>query len=197
MVAKGHDFPNITLVGIVCADLSLSFPDFRATERTFQLLAQVAGRAGRGTAPGRVILQTYNPDHFSILAAKDQDFRAFYQQEIGSRETLSYPPLARMIQLRISGRDRDKTSRHAQDIGDLCNTLKQRNKSLFRSVGVLGPIEAFLPRLADQHRWQVILKGPQVNALHGFARKLLFGHRSVLGNRSVMVAVDVDPFSMM
>ena len=197
MVAKGHDFPNITLVGIVCADLSLSFPDFRATERTFQLLAQVAGRAGRGTAPGRVILQTYNPDHFSILAAKDQDFRAFYQQEIRSRETLSYPPLARMIQLRISGRDRDKTSRHAQDIGDLCNTLKQRNKSLFRSVGVLGPIEAFLPRLADQHRWQVILKGPQVNALHGFARKLLFGHRSVLGNRSVMVAVDVDPFSMM
>ena len=80
MVAKGHDFPNITLVGIICADLSLSFPDFRAGERTFQLLAQVAGRAGRGDRPGKVILQTYNPDHFCIDAARGQDFLSFYNK---------------------------------------------------------------------------------------------------------------------
>ena len=92
MVAKGHDFPNITLVGIICADLSLSFPDFRAGERTFQLLAQVAGRAGRGDRPGRVVLQTYNPDHFSIAAARQQDFMAFYRHEIGFRKALNYPP---------------------------------------------------------------------------------------------------------
>jgi primosomal protein N' (replication factor Y) len=104
MVAKGHDFPNITLVGIICADHSLSFPDFRAGERTFQLLAQVAGRAGRGSFPGRVILQTYNPDHFSIMAARDQDFNSFYHQEINFRKALNYPPFSRMIQLKISGK---------------------------------------------------------------------------------------------
>ena len=105
MVAKGHDFPGITLVGILCADLSLSFPDFRAGEHTFQLLAQVAGRAGRGERPGRVILQTYNPEHFSIRTARDQDYDAFYEQEIEFRRALGYPPVTRLIQLRISAQD--------------------------------------------------------------------------------------------
>ncbi|MGD8958214.1 MAG: primosomal protein N', partial [Desulfobacteraceae bacterium] len=103
MVAKGHDFPNITLVGIICADMSLSFPDFRAGEQTFQILAQVAGRAGRGGAAGRVILQTYTPGHFSIVAARQQDFDLFYRKEIGHRRALNYPPFARLVQLRISG----------------------------------------------------------------------------------------------
>ena len=126
MVAKGHDFPNITLVGIICADLSLSFPDFRAGERTFQLLAQVSGRAGRGNRPGRVILQTYNPEHFSIAAAGQQDFIAFYRQEIGYRKALNYPPFSRMIQLKISGRGAQLTENHARQLGDLCRALKIR-----------------------------------------------------------------------
>lgn len=197
MVAQGHDFPNITLVGIICADLSLSFPDFRATERTFQLLAQVSGRAGRGSTPGRVILQTYNPNHFSILSAKDQDFKAFYCEEIRFRKTLNYPPFSRMIQFKISGKDKKKTGQHARDIGDLCLMLKERHKSFSRSVEVLGPIEAFLPRIANQYRWQIILKGLQTNSLHRFTRQLLFENTSILNNRSVMVAVDVDPFFMM
>lgn len=92
MLAKGHDFPSITLVGVICADLSLSLPDFRASERTFQLLAQVAGRAGRGKEPGRVIMQTYNPDHFTIEASRKQDFLEFFNQESPFRKALMYPP---------------------------------------------------------------------------------------------------------
>ncbi|MBW2573909.1 MAG: primosomal protein N', partial [Deltaproteobacteria bacterium] len=156
MVAKGHDFPNITLVGIICADLSLNFPDFRAGERTFQLLAQVAGRAGRGAVPGRVILQTYNPNHFAVLSATKQDFQTFYNQEISFRKSLNYPPFARMVQLKISGKDKDKTRRHAQDIGDLCDTLKNNNHSFLKSVEILGPIEASLPRIAKRYRWQIL-----------------------------------------
>ena len=124
MVAKGHDFPGITLVGIVCADLSLSFPDFRAGERTFQLLTQVAGRAGRGTIPGRVVMQTYNPDHFSILAAMNHDFKAFYDAEITFRKALNYPPLSRMIQLKLSGKDKEEIGNLACDLGKLAGTHK-------------------------------------------------------------------------
>jgi len=116
MVAKGHDFPNITLVGVVCADLSLNVPDFRAGERTFQLLAQVAGRAGRGQQPGRVILQTYNPSHFGIQTARAQDFEAFYHREIGFRRQLHYPPFSRLALLTVSGVDRQQTIDHAGQV---------------------------------------------------------------------------------
>jgi primosomal protein N' (replication factor Y) len=132
MVAKGHDFPNITLVGIICADLSLSFPDFRAGERTFQLLAQVAGRAGRGDRPGRVILQTYNPEHFSISAAREQDFISFYHQEIGFRKALNYPPFSRIIQFKISGKDPEKTKSHSRLLGELCRALKKRMPTIIK-----------------------------------------------------------------
>ncbi|MBL0713069.1 MAG: primosomal protein N', partial [Desulfosarcina sp.] len=116
MVAKGHDFPNITLVGVVCADSTLNFPDFRSGERTFQLLAQVAGRAGRGQRPGRVMLQTYTPDHFIITAARRQNFARFYADEIKFRRELVYPPFCRMIQLLSAGRDRARAAQTARDL---------------------------------------------------------------------------------
>jgi primosomal protein N' (replication factor Y) len=197
MVAKGHDFPKITLVGIICADLSLSFPDFRAEERTFQLLAQVSGRAGRGDSPGRVILQTYNPDHFSIKASKAQDFKAFYKKEIEYRRALSYPPFARIIQLKISGRDMRKTREHAQVLGDLCLKLQNRDKTFKAYVEILGPVEAPLHRIAREYRWQLLLKSRRVNFLHRFVRQLLFENQKIFHNRMVKVAVDVDPFFLM
>jgi primosomal protein N' (replication factor Y) len=197
MVAKGHDFPNITLVGIICADLSLSFPDFRAGERTFQLLAQVSGRAGRGDLPGRVILQTYNPDHFSIAAAKDQDFKNFYKNEIGFRKALNYPPFSRMIQFKISGTDKTKTGEHARAIGDLCFKLQRSNVSFSNFVEILGPLEAPLPRIAKKYRWQILLKGLRVHLLHQFVRRLLFENPAHFNHRFIKVAVDVDPFFMM
>jgi primosomal protein N' (replication factor Y) len=197
MIAKGHDFPNITLVGIVCADLSLNFPDFRAGERTFQLLAQVAGRAGRGSVPGRVILQTFNPDHFSILSATKQDFLSFFNSEIDARKSLNYPPFSRMVQLKISGKDKKKTQQHAHIVGDLCHFLKQSNRSFFKPIEVLGPIEAPLPKIAKQYRWQIILKGVTVRPLHKFLHTLWFKNRKQISNRHVKVVVDVDPLFMM
>lgn len=196
MVAKGHDFPNITLVGIICADLSLNFPDFRAGERTFQLLAQVSGRAGRGTVPGRVILQTYNPDHFSIEAAKNQEIKAFYNKEIIFRKALNYPPFSRIILLKISGKDSGKTKRYAMDVGDLCNTLK-KNNSFLKTVEILGPITASIPRIAKHFRWQILLKGINAKHLHLFVHQLLFKNRETISSRDVKMVVDVDPFFMM
>jgi primosomal protein N' (replication factor Y) len=197
MIAKGHDFPMITLVGIICADLSLNFPDFRAGERTFQLLAQVSGRAGRGTSPGRVILQTYNPDHFSIMAAKDQDFHSFYTQELSFRNALNYPPFSRMIQLKISGKDKFETRDQAAHLGDLCRTLKTANPSLYSSIEIMGPIEASLAKIAKRYRWQILLKGMHVKALHKFIGQLLSHHPTMFNNYRVRVVIDVDPITIM
>ena len=197
MVAKGHDFPNITLVGIICADLSLNFPDFRAGERTFQLLAQVAGRAGRGAVPGRVILQTYNPNHFSILSATRQDFQPFYNAEIGFRECLRYPPFSRVAQIKISGKDKVRTRQHAQTVGDLCAELKKRNRSLSRSLEILGPVEAPLYRIAGKYRWQILLKGLEVQSLHRFLHNLWLENKGKVSRRDVTVVLDVDPVFMM
>lgn len=196
MVAKGHDYPNITLVGIICADLSLNFPDFRAAERTFQLLAQVAGRAGRGSVPGNVILQTYNPNHSSILFATAQDFQAFYNDEIGFRENLNYPPFSRMVQLKISGKNKEKTQDHAQVLGDLCFDLKRNDRSFMRSLEILGPIEASIPKIAKHYRWQILLKGQNVKPLHRFLHKIWFENRATIHKPGVKVVLDVDPFFM-
>jgi primosomal protein N' (replication factor Y) len=197
MVAKGHDFPNITLVGIICADLSLSFPDFRACERTFQLLAQVAGRAGRGEKPGSVILQTYNPDHFSIATARQQDFIEFYRQEINFRKALNYPPYSRMIQIKISGKDPQETESHARLLGDLCHGLKTHHCDNYQHVEIMGPIEASLTRIAGRYRWQVLLKGLNATALHQFINQLMSENPKVFARQPIQVTIDVDPYFMM
>ncbi|MBR9987707.1 MAG: primosomal protein N' [Desulfosarcina sp.] len=197
MVAKGHDFPGITLVGVVCADLTLNFPDFRAGERTFQLLAQVAGRAGRGDRPGRVILQTYNPNHFSILAAKDQDFKAFFDQEIGFRKALGYPPFSRMIAVRISGKDSKQAAAHARALGENCRKLLTADGPYCGRIQVMGPIEAPLSRIAKHHRWQILVKSQHTAMLHRFAYELILDHRAAPAGRQVKVTVDVDPFFLM
>jgi primosomal protein N' (replication factor Y) (superfamily II helicase) len=196
MVAKGHDFPNITLVGIVCADLSLSFPDFRASVRTFQLLAQVAGRAGRGDAPGKVILQTYNPDHFSIMAAQKQDFEAFYTQDIVFRKSLKYPPFSRMVQFKITGKDPALARTHALLLGQAVRELK-KDPLYDASLIVLGPIESPLSKVARQYRWQILLKGFSAKSLHGFINRLLNDRPELFHNRQVHVGVDVDPYFLM
>lgn len=197
MVAKGHDFPNITLVGIICADLTLSFPDFRAGERTFQLLAQVAGRAGRGQAPGLVILQTYNPGHFSIQTAKEQDFKKFYAAEIGFRKALGFPPYQRLIQIRISSQDKEIARAQACALSRCCCDLVKTDTSFSKSVTVLGPIEAPLTKIANRYRWQLLLKGQSTQTLHRFVRALLFEKSGFKKNSRVKLTIDVDPFFMM
>lgn len=184
MVTKGHDFPGITLVGIICADLSLSFPDFRAGERTFQLLAQVAGRAGRGETPGRVILQTYNPGHFSIQCAQNQDFQAFYREEIGFRKTLAYPPFSRMVQIKISSKNRQKGNQQAQRIGKQARNLIGTDPLFKKNILIFGPLESPLTRIAARYRWQLLLKGMHLSPLRDFVQRLLFDLRSDGPDRS-------------
>jgi len=197
MVAKGHDFPGITLVGIICADLTLNFPDFRSGERTFQLLAQVAGRAGRGDRPGTVVLQTFNPDHFSIQAARQQDFKSFFDAEIGFRKALGYPPFTRMIALRISGRDQQKTADHANVLGQKCRELLSSGKPYRGQIKVMGPIEAPLPRIARRHRWQLLVSSSSNTTLHRFVHELIFGDCAAPPAGRVKVAIDVDPLYLM
>lgn len=197
MVAKGHDYPAITLVGVVCADLSLSFPDFRAGERTFQLLAQVAGRAGRGEHPGQVILQTYNPDHFSIAAAQRQDVKAFYENEIGFRRALNYPPFSRLMLLKLSGKNKSRTQAWAELLAGHCHRLKGQSGQVFNTIEILGPIESSLARIAGRFRWQILVKCTSAGTLHTFIGRLMAAHAQVFANRHVRVAIDVDPYSMM
>lgn len=197
MVAKGHHYPNITLVGILCADLSLNFPDFRSGERTFQLLAQVAGRAGRGSRGGRVILQTLNPEHFCVVTARDQDYPAFYDHEIRYRRDLRYPPYCRLIQILVAGKDRDQTARYAQNLGEICRALQSERKTYQKEIELLGPVAAPLTRIRKAYRWQLLLKGLRVEPLHALTRALRTRMEREISKAAVKVVVDVDPMDML
>ncbi|MGD9974284.1 MAG: primosomal protein N' [Desulfatirhabdiaceae bacterium] len=194
MITKGHDFPNITLVGVISADQSLNFPDFRASERTFQLLSQVSGRAGRGERPGRVILQSYAPEHFSVQSAIHQDFDGFYRQELAFRNALKYPPFSRLIQIIVSGRDPEETRRHARELG---GGLEKIQKGGFEDIEILGPVEAFLPKLEKRYRYQILLKAVNMKSLHQFIHQTRSSCPQLFQARQVHVAIDVDPVFMM
>lgn len=190
MITKGHDFPNVTLVGVVSADMSLNVPDFRAAERTFQLLTQVSGRGGRGTSPGTVIIQTVSPDDFSIRYARHHDYTGFYGEEIEHRRALSYPPFSRMIAFHITGRDAATAARSATATGRRARDIV-KNKNA--AIDILGPAESPLSKIRGAYRWQVILKGPDSNALHEVAHELLASHTRGDGT----LTVDVDPVNFM
>ena len=195
MLAKGHDFPSITLVGVICADLSLSLPDFRAGERTFQLLAQVAGRAGRGKTEGKVIMQTYNPDHFIIQAARQQDFLEFFQNEAPFRKALMYPPFSRMIQVKISGNNALKVQNFAKSVAQVLEILidKEKQKNL---IQVLGPIEAPIQKIASRFRWQILVKSFSSKTLNHLMTSMM-NHSKINPKTGVRMIVDVDPYSLM
>ena len=157
MVAKGLDVPNVALVGVVLADIGLHVPDFRAGERTFGLLCQVAGRAGRGDAPGRVFVQTYNPGHYAILAGTRQDYSEMYQQEIETRRQLGYPPFNQLAHIVYQNSDAEAVQRQAIAIVD---ELKRRSAAQGRTdIEVSGPAPGLPPRLRGRHRWRLLLRG--------------------------------------
>lgn len=196
MLAKGHDFPSITLVGIVCADLALNLPDFRAGERTFQLLAQVAGRAGRGQTPGRVVMQTYNPDHFIIDASRNQDFEQFFLNEIPFRKALMYPPFTRMIQLKISGNSLEKAKAFAEKAGSILNRLTSQKENMTYPVQILGPIEAAISRISARFRWQILVKSPSSELINRLV-KIMMSHPDIMSKSGIRITVDVDPYFLM
>ncbi|HEX6541548.1 MAG TPA: primosomal protein N' [Ktedonobacterales bacterium] len=184
MIAKGLDLPAVTLVGVVSADIALFLPDFRASERTFQLLTQVAGRAGRGAQAGRALIQTFNPDHFCIQSAARHDYAGFVGAEVAARQRYGYPPFRRFMKCTFTHRDRHTAQMEATALADRLERLL-RELDLVES-DLVGPAPAFLERLRGAYRWQVIVRGPELRPLlHALA------HEDVPRGWSI----DIDPAS--
>lgn len=195
MIAKGLHLPGVTLVGVISADQILGFPDYRSGERAFQLLTQVAGRAGRGSVAGEVIIQTYNPEHYSLRCAQKHDFKGFYRQEMLFRKTLNYPPLSRMINIRCEGESRASVARQAERMGEIARELCSP-KNFGDRVTVLGPAQSPWEKLKNRYRFQLLLRSTDLNALRSFCSQLLESSEKACP-RDVRVIVDVDPFFLM
>jgi primosomal protein N' (replication factor Y) (superfamily II helicase) len=188
MITKGLDFHNVTLVAVILADLSLNLPDFRSAERTFQLLTQAAGRAGRGERPGRVLIQTYAPHHYSVRAARDQDYARFIRREMELRRELMYPPFARLALVRIEGAEAGDVSDDATKIAALLTSSTK-----LENVRVLGPAPAPIERINKRYRWQVLIKAGERSVL----RAALSQIASYRTRKDVRVSIDIDPINML
>jgi primosomal protein N' (replication factor Y) len=197
MIAKGHDLPGVTLVGVVSADSSLNFPDFRAGERTFQLLTQVAGRAGRGDIAGEVIIQTFNPRHYTIEASQKHDFSRFYGEEVKFRRELNYPPFSRLINFRMEGTSRKKTADFADRLGSLAHSLLRKEGGCRDGIDLLGPAPAPWEKMKGKYRFQMVAKGSSLKMLRGFAAQLINRLADMARTGGVSFSVDVDPVSLL
>jgi len=186
MIAKGLDFPRVTLVGVVNADVSLNLPDFRASERTFNLLTQVAGRAGRGAAGGEVIVQTYAPEHYAILCASKHDYEKFYREEIKSRKELSFPPFTHVIRLTMRSRSEKRAI-------EASNNLKKFLEKNLRDINLTGPAPSPISKVRGYFRWNIFLKAKNRSTMCEGLSKALEKYSKPHG---VLLAVDVDPISI-
>jgi primosomal protein N' (replication factor Y) len=190
MIAKGLDFPNVTLVGVVDADTGLYLPDFRAAERTFQLLAQVAGRAGRGPKGGRVIVQTRHPQHHALVWSARHDVEGFLREELELRRSPPYPPEVHLVNLVVSGGDEALTASRTAELADWCNALVTRHAL---DVSVLGPAPCPLARIKDRWRWHVLLKGQQ----EVLGRIVRYAARRMPRAGKTRIVIDRDPVSLL
>jgi primosomal protein N' (replication factor Y) len=197
MITKGFDFPAVTLVGVVASDLSLGFPDFRAAERTFHLLSQVAGRAGRGEKPGRVIIQTFNPSHYALAAAVGNDYDTFLQKEIKLRSSLGYPPFRYMAILRLQGNRKKDTAVIAAELSDSIRRSSACQGSERGELKVLGPVEAPLSKLKGKYRFQIMIKASHPFIIQGLIRRVLASVKAELSRNGVECIVDMDPYQML
>ncbi|MBK9293806.1 MAG: primosomal protein N' [Oligoflexia bacterium] len=191
MIAKGHDFPNLTLVGGLMADIGLHFPDFRSSEKTFQLLTQVAGRAGRHQKKGVVYIQTYLPEHPSITYAKEHDFIGFAAEELKSRKELNYPPFGKVAIIRVQATEFKKAQNSAAKAKNEIEKIKNLNP-LYTNIQVLGPTEASVLKLKNKFRLQLLVKAPQPKELNIFLQHFL-NHTQSWAPPGVTLSVDVDP----
>lgn len=189
MIAKGLDFPKVTLVGVLAADMSIFTSDFRSGERTFQLLTQVAGRAGRSTLPGEVIIQTYSPDHYSVQASLYQDYHKFYHQEISFREAMEYPPFTNMASFLIQGNDEKMLIQSAHDFGRMLNHYGKD-----RGFTVIGPAPATISKLNNTYRWCIIVKHKEYDRLKNFVLYCVDKHCQY--NKEVHIGFDLNPLMM-
>ena len=184
LITKGHDFPNVTLVGAILADLSLNLPDFRAGERTFQLLTQVAGRAGRAEKPGEVFIQTYNPRHHSLLCARDHDAKRYLEVELKQRKVLKVPPYWSMVLILCSSPSEKRAE-------TLASTVRGRIKKIPQNVTIIGPLESPLKKLRNRFRWQVLLKAPEISVLKSLLNEMM--QEPIKVQKDELLQIDVDP----
>ena len=195
MITKGLDFPDVTLVGVVSADMGLDLPDFRSKERTFQLLTQVAGRAGRGDKEGEVVVQTYYPEDRTIKLAASHDFEEFYKTELEQRQELGYPPFNHLILLDFSGRTLKAVTDGARRFAS--RLVRKAKSQAHKGIEILGPAPAPLPKIRNQFRWQLLMKTKSIIATAGMIRNLLEEERTSKQKPAVRITVDVDPVDML
>ncbi len=195
MITKGHDFPHVTLVGVINADTSLQISDFRSGETTAQLLMQVAGRAGRGEKSGRVVLQTYNPHHYVIQAAATLDYGHFCEHELESRRALQYPPFTRMARLLVTGPNLDVTAQAAAELGRIGRAAKEALESQGIPLAILGPAPAPIQKLKKRYRYNLYVKAWKADDLQTAVERILEKATRHTAMTSVQIAVDRDPVS--
>ncbi|MBP1968152.1 primosomal protein N' (replication factor Y) [Virgibacillus natechei] len=191
MIAKGLDFENVTLVGVLTADSMLHLPDFRSSEKTFQLLTQVSGRAGRHELTGEVIVQTYTPDHYSIELASNYDFTQFYKKEMGMRKTFQYPPYVFLVLLTVTHQNKVKVAQVTQRIVQLLL------KSVKDETTVLGPTPSSIPRMKDRYRYQCMIKYRNEPQLRDYINKILDQYAEEMRKEDLVIKVDMQPYHLM
>ncbi|UNC92787.1 primosomal protein N' [Candidatus Contubernalis alkaliaceticus] len=192
MIAKGFDFPRVTLVGVILADTALNLPDFRAGERTFQLLTQVAGRTGRSSLGGKVIVQTFNPEHYSIMAAKKHDYQAFYQEELRLREQFQYPPYNQLVRVGFSSVSENNLSQKA---GEFKGMLMESLKGI--KAEVLGPCPCPLSKIRGRYRWHLVIKSKDFSGIHRASRQVWEEFYKGSRNKDFRVILDINPINML
>ena len=194
MIAKGHDFPNVTLVGVILADVAFHLPDFRAPERAFQLLTQVAGRSGRGAHLGRVMIQTFQPQHYSTLFAKEHDYEGFYKTELEIRRELFYPPFSKLVHFKISDENAKKALDKMKILAAVCKKITEEDKAL-AYLQFLGPSVAPMAKINNKFRFHLLMKSPS----HQLTRKFLthLFKQNILLSRRPAIHVDVDPLNLL
>lgn len=187
MVAKGLDFKNVTLVGVIAADLSLNLPDYRAGEKTFQLITQVSGRAGRGSKSGNVVVQTYNPDNYSIRYSSLNDYESFFKEEITIRHDMNYPPFSKILSINISSKNENLLIKNIQNIGYILkNNYKNNGK-----INILGPCPCVLSKIKEYYRWQILIKGEIDNELGMTIKDIVY--KNIQGSSNdIRVSIDVN-----
>ena len=192
MIAKGLDFENVTLVGVLAADMSLNLPDYRSGEKTFQLITQVSGRAGRGKKAGKVLIQSYNPENYSITSAAKSDYEGFYNKEIKIRKDMNYPPFSKILLINLSSKYENKLIKNTHKIGIILKNIVAK----YDNLNMLGPCPSPLSKIKEMYRWQIILKGNVTGDIMKEIQKIVYTSLEQVYN-DIRVSIDINPNSLL